>query len=67
VTATQVWEDQYSGELGETDYHETLLVVVGEGLAAGGCAVAGGGASTNGAVALLALLGLALVRGLRRR
>ncbi len=65
VTATQVWEDQYSGELGDTDYHETLLVVTGESLAVGGCSVAGTGTQTSSAFALLALIGLFIGRRFR--
>lgn len=66
LVATQVWEDSYSHELGETSEALAFFLVEGEDLSsAAGCSVAGTGARTS-TVALLALLGLFIGRRFRR-
>lgn len=66
LVATQVWEDQYSGQLGETSEALAFILVEGEPTAAGGCSVATGHSRT-GLAALLGLLGLIGLGRLRRR
>ena len=66
LVATQVWEDQYSGQLGETSEALAFIVVEGEALNTGGCSVASGHSQT-GVAALLGLLGLIGLGRLRRR
>jgi MYXO-CTERM domain-containing protein len=65
LVATQVWEDSYSHELGETSEALAFILVEGEALGTAGCSVAGTGARTS-TVALLALLGLLVGRRFRR-
>jgi uncharacterized protein (TIGR03382 family) len=60
LEGTQVWEDEVSGELGETSEALALLVVEGDSLNAG-CSAAPG-APAAGSLALLALLGLFIAR-----
>jgi uncharacterized protein (TIGR03382 family) len=60
LEGTQVWEDEVSGELGETSETLAFLVVEGDSLNAG-CSAAPG-APAAGSLALLALLGLFIAR-----